>query len=97
MVTICTTFSNNRRHSIPFTERTNVYHMVLSTTTVYFPKYTLMLGLCNGNGFCEAEIEFLCITYINFMSPIVKKLLIKHVSHTHAERLENVIYLYIIY
>jgi len=73
MFTTCTTFSSNRRHSILFTEYTNVYHKVLSTTTVYFPKYTLMQGLCKGNRFCEVDIEFLNITYINFMLLIVKK------------------------
>lgn len=54
-----------------------------------------MKGLCNGNGFGEVETEFLCITYINFVAPIVKKCLIKHVSRTHlerhAERAENLL------
>ena len=91
MFTTCTTFSSNRRHLTSFTECTNVYHKVLSTTTVYCPKYMLMQGLCKVNRFSAEEIEFLRITYINFMPSIVKKHLIKHVSRTHAERLENLL------
>jgi hypothetical protein len=66
---MCATFSSNRWHSILFKKCTNVYHRVLSKTNVYFPKYMLMKALCNANGFCKVETEFLCVRLGKFWAP----------------------------